>query len=186
MISAGIHVGEIISLCFMAIALSMDAFSISLGMGMQAFRLKRIAVIGIVFGLFHIMMPFLGIMLGKVIFSQLGHFAILASGLLLIGIGLQMILSAFNYYFIKVMQPVGIGLFILAFTVSLDSFTVGLSLGMSGVKTTIVLFVFGFFSTCLTWLGMMLGRKVRGVLGAYSEILGGSILMAFGLYILFG
>lgn len=186
MIDVGTHVGEIISLCFMAIALSMDAFSISLGMGMQEFRLKRIAIIGIIFGLFHIIMPFLGIMLGKAIFSQLGHFAVLASGLLLVGIGLQMILSAINYNFTKVIQPVGVGLFVLAFTVSLDSFSVGLSLGMSGVKTTVVLFTFGFFSTWLTWLGMMLGRKVRGVLGVYSEILGGSILMAFGLYFLFG
>ena len=69
---------------------------------------------------------------------------------------------------------------------SIYSFTVGLSLCISGVKTALTLFLFGFVSMILTWIGMLLGRKVRGFLGSYSEILGGSILCGFGLNIIFG
>ncbi len=180
------HIGEIISLIFMAAALGMDAFSVSLGIGMQKIRLKRIALIGLIMGAFHIIMPFAGIVLGQAISARIGNFAALAGGLLMVGIGAQMFFSAFNHEVKKIIEPAGIGLLLLAFTVSIDSFSLGLSLGISGVKIVLTLFIFGVMSTLLTWAGMLLGRKVRGVAGVYSELLGGSILCGFGLQILFG
>ncbi|MFC4024957.1 manganese efflux pump MntP family protein [Oceanobacillus longus] len=177
---------EFISLLFLAIALSMDAFSVSLGMGMQRIRLKRIAIIGLVIGIFHIIMPFLGILLGKAISNQIGELTTLAGGVLLFVIGAQMFFSAFNHEVKSRVLPVGAGLILIAFSVSIDSFTVGLGLGISGVKIFLTLFLFGAASCTLTWLGMLLGRKVHGYLGTYSELLGGSILCGFGLYILFG
>lgn len=181
-----VYIGEFTSLLFLAFALGLDSFSVSLGLGMQRLRLKHIAVIGIVIGLFHILMPFIGIILGHVISGQIGSYAALAGGLLLFGIGAQMFFSAFNNQKKKMIQPIGFGLFILAFSVSIDSFSVGLSLGISGVKTALALLMFGVMSMILTWSGMLIGRKVHGLLGAYSEILGGSILCGFGLNILFG
>ncbi|ALX49880.1 manganese efflux pump MntP family protein [Lentibacillus amyloliquefaciens] len=180
------HLGDIVSLMFMAIALGMDAFSVSLGMGMQKIRLKRIAIVGVIIGLFHMIMPFLGIVLGNFISSQIGGYATLAGGLLLVGIGAQMVFSSFNHESQRLAQPVGIGLVFFALSVSLDSFSVGLSLGLSEVQTVIALLLFGTASMALTWTGMILGRKMRGLLGVYSEMLGGSILCGFGLHILFG
>lgn len=180
------HLGEIVSLIFMAIALGMDAFSVSLGAGMQQLRLKRVAIIGLVFGLFHLILPLMGIVVGQFISMKIGQLAILTGGLLLIAIGVQMILTAFNGNFKKVIEPFGFGLLFLAFSVSVDGFSVGLGLGMFGVKTIIALILFGVVSTCMTWVGFLLGRKVRGLLGVYSEILGGSILCTFGLVIIFG
>lgn len=181
----GEHFSEIISLVFMAFALGMDAFSVSLGMGMQLIRLKRIAFIGIVIGVFHIIMPFIGIVLGKAISGQIGHITVFIGSLLLIVIGLQMFFSAFNHDVKKIIQPTGFGLILFALSVSLDSFSVGLSLGMSGVKTFVALLLFGGVSMVLTWVGMILGKKVHGYLGVYSEMLGGSILCVFGLCLLF-
>lgn len=180
------YLGEIVALLFMAVALGMDAFSISLGIGMQQLRLKRIALIGCVIGIFHIIMPFIGIILGKAISSQIGHVTTVAGGLLLIGIGAHIFFNAFNHEDKKVVKIEGFGLYILAFTVSIDSFSVGLSLGLSGAKTALALLLFGVVTTFLTWIGMILGRKVHGFLGAYSEILGGSILCGLGLWLLFG
>ncbi|SFE09560.1 Putative Mn2+ efflux pump MntP [Lentibacillus persicus] len=180
------HFGDIVSLVFMAIALGMDAFSVSLGMGMQKIRLKRIAIVGAVIGLFHVFMPFLGILLGHFISEQIGGYATLSGGLLLFGIGAQMIFSSFNHVSKRLAQPIGIGLIFFALSVSLDSFSVGLSLGLSEVKTVIALLLFGTASMVLTWTGMVLGKKMHGLFGVYSEILGGSILCGFGLHILFG
>lgn len=176
----------IFSILFMAIALGMDAFSVSLGLGMQRPRLKRIATIGLVIGCFHILFPFIGILLGKAISNQIGHYTALAGGLLLVGIGTHMIFSAMQHERKRIANQSGLHILFLALSVSMDSFSVGLSLGMSGAKTALVLLTFGSASMLLTWLGMLLGRKVRGYLGVYSEILGGSILCAFGLYIIFG
>lgn len=177
--------GEFVSISMMAIAIGMDAFSVSLGLGMRRIRLKRIAYIGVVIGLFHIIMPFIGIVVGKLISGQIGDWTTFAGGLLLFGIGAHMLFSAFNHQVGKVVQTAGIGLLIFALSVSIDSFSVGLSLGLSGVKTALTLILFGTASMVLTWSGMFLGRKVHGFLGAYSEILGGSILCGFGLYIMF-
>ncbi len=179
---AGYYIGEITSILFMAVALGMDAFSVSLGLGMQKLRLKRIAIIGLAIGLFHIMMPFIGIFLGKIISSGIGEFASLAAAVLLLGIGIQMIVNAFVQESRQIIEPVGMGLLLLSFTVSLDSFSVGLGLGLSGAKTALVIMIFGAVSMGLTWLGLLFGRKVHGFLGAYSEILGGSILCGFGMY----
>ncbi|WP_156291994.1 manganese efflux pump MntP [Oceanobacillus salinisoli] len=180
------YIGEIISILFMAFALGMDAFSVSLGMGMRKLRLKRIALIGLAIGLFHIIMPFIGIILGKFISSSIGDYATIAGGILLLAIGAQMIINAFIQDSEQKLEPVGVGLLVVALTVSLDSFSVGLHLGMSGAKTALVLFSFGMVSMVLTWIGLLLGRKVRGFLGIYSEILGGSILCGFGINILIG
>ncbi|WP_222599221.1 manganese efflux pump MntP [Aquibacillus kalidii] len=180
-----VQLGELMSLLFMAIALGMDAFSVGLGMGMQALRLKRIFIVGITVGIFHILMPFFGIVLGKFISTKLEGFAVLGGGLLLFGLGVMMVLNSFNRED-KAMSPVGLGLILFSLSVSLDSFSVGLSLGMSGVKVALALLLFGFASTVLTWTGLLLGRKARGLLGVYSELLGGSILCGLGLKIIFG
>ncbi|GAB3789367.1 manganese efflux pump MntP [Virgibacillus kimchii] len=179
------YIGEFVSYIFLAVALGTDAFSVSLGLGMQRLRLKRVALIGVVVGLFHILMPFLGIMLGRVISTQMNELTALAGGLLLVGIGAQMLFSAFNHEAKKLMQPIGTGLILLAFGVSIDSFPVGLSLGLSGVQTAMALLLFGAASMLLSWIGMLAGRKMYGFLGAYSEMLGGSILIGFGLNLIF-
>ncbi|MDR6120979.1 putative Mn2+ efflux pump MntP [Bacillus sp. SLBN-46] len=81
----------------------------------------------------------------------------------------------------KVITPVGFGLLLFALSVSLDSFSVGLTLGIYGAKIVLVLISFGVVATVLTWAGLLLGKKVQGWLGNYSEALGGAILLAFGL-----
>ncbi|WP_407647344.1 manganese efflux pump MntP [Gracilibacillus oryzae] len=176
--------GDFISIVFMAFALGMDAFSVGLGIGMQAIRLKRIFIIGLTVGIFHIVMPFIGLILGTYISHNIEGIAILAAGLLLCGIGLQMIIHTFLKKD-SPLAPVGFGLFVFAFTVSLDSFSVGLSLGLSGVETVLAIILFGLFSTILTWTALLIGRRTHHLLGTYSEILGGCILFGFGLNILF-
>src|SRR5699024_11301843 len=72
-----------------------------------------------------------------------------------------------------VFSPNGIGPFLFAFTVSLDSFSVGLSLGIREVETLILIILFGVTSMFLTWLGLAIARKVSGYLGKYGEMCGG-------------
>jgi len=177
------YIGEFITLSLMAIALGMDAFSVGLGMGMIPLRLRRIFSIGVVVGLFHVIMPFAGIILGYFLSSQLGAIATYAGGILLLILGVQMFLSSFKDS-VTVLKPIGMGMIIFALSVSLDSFSVGLSLGMSNVRTVLTLILFGAVSMFLTWLGLLLGRRVQGVLGKYSEMLGGSILCSFGLQLI--
>ncbi|KGP71982.1 manganese efflux pump MntP family protein [Pontibacillus yanchengensis] len=179
-------VGEMITLSLMALALGMDAFSVGLGMGMIPLRLRRIAIIGFTVGMFHIIMPFSGMVLGRFLSNQLGSFTTMGGGALLIILGVQMFRSSFKKDDEPALSPIGFGLIVFALSVSLDSFSVGLSLGMFGVRTVMTLLLFGIASMVLTWIGLLLGRKVQGLLGTYSEMLGGSILCGFGLQLIFG
>ncbi|MFB1051524.1 manganese efflux pump MntP family protein [Paraliobacillus sp. JSM ZJ581] len=181
-----VELNETISLLIMGIALGMDAFSMGLGMGLQLLRLKRIFFIGIVVGIFHVVMPFIGMLVGRLITIQLEDVAILFAGLLLFGLGVHMILQTFQSERKQLMKPIGIGLFLFSFSVSIDSFSVGLSLGMSGMRIILTIILFGLSSMILSWVGLLLGKKARGLLGVYSEWLGGSILCGFGLHFIFG
>lgn len=177
-------IGELLTLILMAFALGMDAFSVGLGMGMYQLRLRQIFKIGITIGIFHVWMPLVGMLAGKFLSEKFGTFASIIGGLLLILLGIQMIWSSFKKDQESVITPVGIGLLLFALSVSLDSFSVGLTLGIYGARTIMAIVCFGIAATILTWSGLLIGRKVQGWLGAYSEALGGSILLVFGLKLL--
>ena len=64
---------QLIPLIIMAFALGMDAFSVSLGMGMMALKIRQILYIGVTIGIFHIIMPFIGMVLGRFIRAVWRH-----------------------------------------------------------------------------------------------------------------
>ncbi|MBP3039083.1 manganese efflux pump [Bacillaceae bacterium Marseille-Q3522] len=177
---------SVVTLILIAFALSLDSFSIGLGMGMYKLRLKQICYIGIIIGLFHILMPLLGMLTGRFLSAQFGSIAGFIGGMLLILLGSHMIFSGFskNKPASRAMSPAGIGLILFALGSSIDSFSVGLTLGIFAMKVLLALIFFGLGAMVLTWIGMLLGKKIQGFLGAYSEALGGGILLGFGFRLL--
>lgn len=178
-------VTEISSFFVMAFALGLDGFSVSLGIGLQNIRLKRIAVIGIVIGLYHMILPFIGMLIGNYILSKVEMITTVIGGLILVTIGSYMVFSALQTKTPINIHPKGFQLISLAFIVSLDSFPVGISLGLIGIKTLFIILLFGIVTTLLAWTGMLIGRKANKLLGIYSEILGGIILFIFGIKMIF-
>lgn len=178
-------IGEVITLLLMAFALGMDAFSVGLGMGMYKLGLRHNFKIALMIGFFHIWMPLVGMAAGKFISERFGTIASFIGGLLIIVLGVQMIWSSFKKEEKKMIAPVGVGLLLFAFSVSVDSLSAGLTLGIYGAKTIMVVLCFGIVATVLTYSGLVVGSKFHGWIGAYSEALGGSILLAFGIKLLF-
>src|SRR5699024_8364498 len=111
-----------VSMFFMASALGMDAFSMSLGIGLKKIRWIRIMSIGLIVGVFHIIMPFLGMLLGKIISVQIGEWTTLLSGILLFLIGAHMFFNAFKMVREYVFCPTGFGSFLFSFHVCFDCF----------------------------------------------------------------
>ncbi|OAS88105.1 MULTISPECIES: manganese efflux pump MntP family protein [Metabacillus] len=177
--------GELLTLLIMALALGMDAFSVGLGMGLIRLRARQILYIGITIGIFHIWMPLAGMLIGRVLSDTFGTIATLLGGGLLILLGVQMVFASFKKDEKPLITPVGFGLIVFALSVSLDSFSVGLSLGIYGAKTFLTVVIFGIVSMVLTWIGLLVGKRVQSWLGSYSEALGGSILLAFGIKLIF-
>ncbi|MFS0654077.1 manganese efflux pump MntP family protein [Bacillus sp. 179-C3.3 HS] len=178
-------VGEWLTLSIMAFALGMDAFSVGLGMGMIPLRVRQILYIGLVIGIFHMIMPLFGMLTGQLLSGWLGLLATYIGGSLLVVLGLQMIIASIRKQEEPFIAPVGAGLVLFATSVSLDSFSVGLSLGIYGSHVWMTILLFGFFSMGLTWIGLLLGKQIRSWSGTYSGALGGIILLAFGIKLLF-
>ncbi|MGE7888616.1 manganese efflux pump MntP family protein [Bacillus cereus] len=176
---------QLIPLIIMAFALGMDAFSVSLGMGMMPLKLRQILYIGMTIGIFHIIMPFIGMVIGSFLSERFGHITHVAGAILLIGLGFYIVYSSILDDENTRATPTGISLFIFAFSVSIDSLSVGLSLGIYGARTLVAILIFGVVSIMLTWLGLLIGRRVQSVFGIYGEVLGGIVIIGFGIKLLF-
>jgi putative Mn2+ efflux pump MntP len=182
MLVNGVEFGQIITIFIMALALGLDAFSLGIGIGMKGIRLLDIFKISMVIGLFHIIMPLMGIFMGQYVSLLLGNVATAAGGCLLILLGSHMVYSSIRGEEATSFDHRSLwGLTIFALSVSIDSFSVGVSLGMFATDILLTVLVFGLFGALLSVAGLLVGRRVNGWVGEYGEAFGGLILLAFGI-----
>ena len=171
---------ELFSIILIGIALSMDPFSLSLGVGMFNVSNKKALKLAGIVGIMHFIMPFLGMMLGE----QLIHiFEIkydILLGFILIIIALQMIIDIIRHEEEKFNLSL-IGMFVFAFGVSLDSFSLGLGLKAITSNIYLAMSVFAICSALFTYIGVVVGRFANKLLGTYANILGAIILFVLGL-----
>lgn len=174
------------TILFMAIALGMDAFSLGIGVGVNGVRRRDMLRIVMMVSCFHILMPVLGIFTGHYVGELLGYFTRFVSGGLLLLLGGHMIYSSLRSEANHIMNyrswP---GIFLFSLSVSVDSFSVGVSLGMFHSDLLLTVLAFGLFGGLMSLFGLVLGRGVSRNLGEYGEAVGGSILFAFGLMFIF-
>lgn len=178
--------GQFLTILVMAFALSMDAFSLGLGMGMKGIRLLDILKVSTVTGIFHVILPLTGIFMGQFMNDVLGHLAVAVGGALLVILGVHMIYnSLFGEVSVRLGHRSMSGVILFAFMVSLDSFSVGISLGIFATNVLLTVTLFGLFSGIACVIGLLLGRRFGGWIGDYGETIGGAILTAVGLKFLF-
>ena len=179
---AAAQVGQYLAILVMALALGMDAFSLGLGIGMKGIRLLDVLKISAVVGIFHIIMPLMGMFTGGYVSTLLGHVAVLCGGALLIILGIHMVYSSLRGDQVSSFDHrTFIGLLIFALSVSIDSFSVGISLGLFQADILVTVLLFGFFGGMMSVFGLLLGRRFSGIFGDYGEAVGGMILIAFGI-----
>lgn len=176
-----------ISIFLIALALSMDAFSVAMAIGAAGKRHSSIAVIRLAtaFGVFQFVMPILGWLLGKTVVSYISDYDHwIAFGLLLI-VGLRMI----KEYFDKdekerTKDPTkGWSLLILSIATSIDALAVGVSFAFFDVNIYYASAVIGVVCFIITALGMIFGKKLSVLLGKKAVLLGGIVLIGIGIKI---
>src|SRR5699024_5267795 len=174
------------SLIFIAFALGLDGFSVSLSIGLQKIRYRKMALIGIVIGLFHFLMRFSGMVIGQFLSIQMSEITSLLGSILVVFFGAYMFFSSCK---VTVSDAVNwdhpVKIVAVAFAVGLDSFQVGLCLGLYGMKSFFVILTIAFIAMMTSLEGMLLGGKAKRLFGVYSETLGGIVIFLFGLKGLF-
>jgi len=175
------------SIFLIALALSMDAFSVAMAIGAAGRGHASGAVIRLAtaFGIFQFVMPILGWLLGKTVVSYISDYDHwIAFGLLLI-VGLRMI----KEYFDKdekerTKDPTkGWSLLILSIATSIDALAVGVSFAFFDVNIYYASAVIGVVCFIITALGMIFGKKLSVLLGKKAVLLGGIVLIAIGIKI---
>ncbi|WP_054957624.1 manganese efflux pump MntP [Paenibacillus dakarensis] len=186
MFVSSVQSGQLATILIMALALGLDAFSLGIGVGMRGVRLRYILNISLLIAFFHMLMPLLGLFAGRYVGTLLGQVTGLAAGGLLVLLGGHMIWNSFRREGEQIMNYATLtGMLLFALSVSIDSFSVGISLGMFVNDVLLIVISFGAVGGIMSILGLTLGRHMGAKLGEYGEMIGGIILLVFGLMFIF-
>lgn len=179
---------DFISTLLIAIALAMDAFSVSLTKGFTLKKISKTQVLwfAIFFGGFQAFMPVLGWLGGIQLEWVITTFAPWIAFILLLLIGSNMIRESFsneegeensdNFSFKE--------LTLLSIATSIDAFAVGITYAVLKTGILIPVIMIGVTAFIFTIIGLYLGKKIGNFFGDKFEILGGVILILLGVKIL--
>ena len=156
----------------------MDAFSLALAYGINKISKNKIILLSLVVGLFHFFMPITGSIIGTPI-SNLIHKADFIVGIIFIILAIEMFVSKDEENKIIITNMCSVMLF--AFTVSIDSFTVGIGLSLTNKDIIIPSTIFSITSFIFTLLGLILGKKLSKTFGKKAIYLGILILLVLGI-----
>lgn len=181
-----------IELLLIGVGLSMDAFAVSIckGLAMRRVNKKQAFVIGLFFGGFQALMPFIGWALGTQFESYITSIDHWIAFVLLAFIGGKMIAEAVrpedeNVEIDKLDPPLDLKeMLVLAVATSIDALAVGVTFAFLHVNIVWAVTFIG----CTTFILSAIGVKVGNVFGmkykSKAEFVGGLILVLMGIKIL--
>ncbi len=179
---------DILSIVFIAFALSMDAFAVSIASGVIIRRqqLRKAVTFGLMFGGFQMLMPVLGYGAGRTFRSHIMAFDHWIAFGLLLAIGVKMIYEALRMEAIERSAPemTGFALLGLSIATSIDALAVGISFSFLSVAILLPVLIIGVVTFGMSFMGVLLGNKFGGLFEKKIEILGGIILIGIGVKIL--
>ena len=171
---------NIILIFIIAVSLSMDAFSLSLAYGTISMSKKEIRLLSIIVGVYHFFMPILGMLIGKFIFNIMHISGDLIVLIIFSFIGINMIIESLKKE--EKVKKMKLGEMILfGLAVSIDSFSVGIGINNISNNFIICSSIFSITSFLFTYIGLKLGNKLNQLIGKIATIVGGVVLILFGL-----
>ncbi len=178
---------SLIELFLTAVALSMDAFAVSIckGLSMRKLNVRHAVIVGLYFGGFQALMPLMGYLMSISFQEALNIYDHWASFILLAIIGGNMIREALNpeeeycgdSVAFREMLP-------LAIATSVDALAVGVTFAFLRVHILPAVTFIGVVTFCLSIVGVKVGSVFGMRYKSRAEIAGGAILIMIGAKIL--
>lgn len=179
---------EIITIVLVALALSMDAFAVAVGKGlnMKKVDIKWALIIAAFFGIFQALMPVLGWVLGSQFekyISSCDHWIAFS---LLAFMGGKMIYESRNKDCCEEAEDKRSykELLILAIATSIDALAAGISFAITKIDIILSTILIGIITFTLSFLGVFIGNKFGCKYKSTAELCGGIILILIGIKIL--
>ena len=180
-----------VELLLMGIGLAMDAFAVSIckGLGMRKVNKKQAVVIGLFFGGFQALMPFIGWVLGSQFEKYITSIDHWIAFLLLGFIGGKMIVEALkpeeDVEIDQMDAPLDIKeMFILAIATSIDALAVGITFAFLDYPIVEAISIIGVVTFLISIGGVYVGNFFGNKYKNKAEFAGGLILVLLGLRIL--
>lgn len=180
---------NLISITLVAIALAMDAFSVSMTKGFTQKNITKPQILyyGLFFGGFQALMPILGYFCGNAITSIVETLASVIGFVLLLAIGLNMIRESLSSDGEDVSDEFSFKeVTLLAIATSIDAFAVGIAIALLKDPILISAAIIGVVAFAFSIAGIFIGKKIGDYVGDKFQILGGVILILIGIKILLG
>lgn len=180
------------TLLLMGVGLSMDAFAVSIckGLSMRKVNKKQCLVIGLFFGGFQALMPFIGWVLGSQFEQYITSIDHWIAFILLGFIGGKMVVEAIR----EKDEAVEVGkmdppldlkeMFILAIATSIDALAVGITFAFLQVPIVEAISIIGITTFVISVIGVYVGNFFGNRYKKKAELAGGIILILIGLKIL--
>lgn len=176
-----------IEVLFLAIALSMDAFAVSIGLGSKH-KLKPTSLAlmaGAYFGVFQGLMPLIGYLGGKGVLGWIEAYAAWVAFLLLCLVGGKMIYESFSEGIEEQISNVTHRvMLVLAIATSIDAMAAGFALTLLDVAPLLACLIIGVTTYVFSVIGVFVGTKSGTWLESKAELFGGIVLILIGLKIL--
>lgn len=176
-----------IDVIILAVALSMDAFAVSIGLGAKKYRdTKLIALkVGLLFGFFQAFMPivgyFAGVGLGQYI-ESIDHWI---AFILLFLIGAKMIYESRSEDTTEDISHISNYILLtLAIATSIDAMAAGFTLSLFDAPVWLSIISIGMITFLFSYIGVFVGFKSGIWLESKAEFIGGVVLIAIGIKIL--
>ena len=174
---------------FIAIALAMDSFAVSITYGLRKDHpdpRQTLAIAGC-FGLFQAGMPVAGWLAGKGLLGSLEDYDHWVAFGLLGTVGAKMIQESFQPR--SQTQPGRATelttLLVLGVATSIDALAVGITFAVLDINIWLPIVIIGLITFAMSWAGVHLGRRFGYYLGRRMELVGGVLLILIGFKILY-
>lgn len=182
----------VIELFLLGVGLSMDAFAVSVckGLGMRKLNKKQALIIGLYFGGFQALMPFVGWLLGSQFQKYITSIDHWIAFILLGFIGGKMMIEAVREWneeeVVDVMDaPIDHkNMLVLAVATSIDALTVGITFAFLGTPIVEAITIIGITTMLISIAGVVVGNFFGSRYKSKAEFIGGLILVLLGLKIL--
>lgn len=177
----------IVELLLIGIGLAMDAFAVSVckGLSLKKLSIKKALIVGIYFGLFQGGMPVIGYFLGSTfesLITQIDHWI---AFILLLFIGGNMIKESLSKECEDSNDKVDFRTMLpLAIATSIDALAIGITFAFLKVNILVAVLIIGIITFVLSFIGVIVGKKVGCKYKNKAEFIGGIILILMGIKIL--
>jgi putative Mn2+ efflux pump MntP len=171
----------VFGLVLVAAALGLSNFAAAIGIGLSGTDAGVRVRVALVFGIFEAAMPLFGLVLGRQLAGSFGSSSAYIGGALLIATGGYTVLEAIR----KRSDHPAVGahfgrLVATGAALSIDNLIVGFALGTQKVSLALSVVVIAAVSVGMSLIGLEIGQQLGGLVGKWSEEIGGVVLMLVG------